>query len=114
MTQCLSLKGFKEIAKVYTKLISDKVYNPANGSLEETKGKVNWLIETDGIALSWVLTLDNVDHTKTSSNSVIEIFNVLGIEAARHSLIKEIREVLGHYSIYVNYRHISTLCDMMT
>jgi len=52
VTQCLSLKGFKEIAKVYTKLISDKVYNPANGSLEETKGKVNWLIETDGIALS--------------------------------------------------------------
>jgi len=29
-------------------------------------------------------------------------------------LIKEIRDVLGHYSIYVNYRHISTLCDMMT
>lgn len=72
------------------------------------------MIETDGIALGKVLTVEHVDHTWTLSNSVIEVFNVLGIEAARQSLIKEIWDVLGHYSIYVNYRHISTLCDMMT
>jgi len=48
------------------------------------------LIETDGIALGKVLTVEHVDHTRTLSNSVIEVFNVLGIEAARQSLIKEI------------------------
>jgi DNA-directed RNA polymerase II subunit RPB1 len=30
------------------------------------------------------------------------------------SLIRELRLVLGTYDIYVNYRHISTLVDVMT
>lgn len=44
----------------------------------------------------------------------MEIFEVLGIEAARISLIKEIRFILDAYGIYVNYRHLTTLCDIMT
>lgn len=32
----------------------------------------------------------------------------------RLSLINELRFVLGSYGIYVNYRHLSTLCDVMT
>lgn len=39
---------------------------------------------------------------------------MLGIEAVRLSLINELRFVLGSYGIYVNYRHLSTLCDVMT
>ena len=39
---------------------------------------------------------------------------MLGIEATRLSLIYELRVILGSYDIYVNYRHISTLVDMMT
>ena len=39
---------------------------------------------------------------------------MLGIEAARMSLVRELRFVLGSYDIYVNYRHISTLVDVMT
>lgn len=39
---------------------------------------------------------------------------MLGIEATRMSLINELRFVLGSYGIYVNYRHLSTLCEVMT
>ena len=39
---------------------------------------------------------------------------MLGIEATRLSLINELRFVLGNYGIYVNYRHITTLVDVMT
>lgn len=39
---------------------------------------------------------------------------MLGIEAARQSLLKEIRVILDAYNIYVNYRHLTTLCDLMT
>ena len=74
----------------------------------------NFIIETDGIALSKVLTIEGVDATKTTSNSVYEILQVLGIEATRLSLIYELRFILGSYGIYVNYRHISTLVDVMT
>ena len=39
---------------------------------------------------------------------------MLGIEATRLALINELRMILGTYSIYVDYRHISTLVDIMT
>lgn len=109
----LSLQGFPEIKKVYTKKVTDKFYDEKNGAFVETK-REHWVIETDGVALEKVLACENVDHVRTSSNNINEILEVLGIEAVRQSVIKEIREVLGFYSIYVNYRHISTLCDVMT
>ena len=55
-----------------------------------------------------------VDPTRTVSNSIIEIFETLGIEAVRKALINELRVVLNVYDIYINYRHLSTLCDVMT
>ena len=64
--------------------------------------------------LARVLSLEKVDFTKTTSNHVIEILTVLGIEAARMALIKELRMILGTYGIYVNYRHLGTLVDVMT
>jgi DNA-directed RNA polymerase II subunit RPB1 len=73
-----------------------------------------WLIETDGVALQKVLGLKKIDHTRVSSNDIQEILRVLGIEAVRLSLINELRFVLSSYGIYVNYRHLSTLCDVMT
>ena len=61
-----------------------------------------------------VFSIEGVDATRTTSNHIIEILQVLGIEAARNSLVKELRMILGTYDIYVNYRHLSTLVDVMT
>jgi len=69
---------------------------------------------TDGCNLSAVMQLEEVDFTRTFSNNVSEMFAVLGIEAVRQSLMKELREVLDFYGIYVNYRHLAVLCDVMT
>lgn len=72
------------------------------------------MIETDGVALQKVLGFDKIEFRKSISNDIIEILKVLGIEAVRMSLINELRFVLSSYGIYVNYRHLSTLCDVMT
>ena len=72
------------------------------------------MIETDGSDLEGILSFDSVDHTRTNTNNSIEISQVLGIEAGRLSLIKEMRYVLSTYGLGVNYRHLSTLCDIMT
>lgn len=39
---------------------------------------------------------------------------VLGIEAARSSMLNEIRNVLFFDGGYINYRHMSILVDVMT
>jgi DNA-directed RNA polymerase II subunit RPB1 len=74
----------------------------------------DYIIETDGVALKKILAEESVNANMTYSNDIIEILMTLGIEAARLSLIRELRVVLGTYGIYVNYRHLSTLVDVMT
>jgi DNA-directed RNA polymerase II subunit RPB1 len=60
------------------------------------------------------MCLDGVDFTRTYSNNCVEIFNVLGIEAARAAIMKELRNVIEFDGSYVNYRHLALLCDLMT
>jgi DNA-directed RNA polymerase II subunit RPB1 len=76
--------------------------------------KDHYIIETDGVELKGVMSHPKIDHKIITSNSVREILTVLGVEAARMSLLREIKMVLGVYGIYINYRHLSTLCDIMT
>jgi len=71
-----------------------------------------YYLETDGVNLLEILNNDYVDFAKTISNDIIEVYEVLGIEAARNVLIKEIILVAeGHY---INHRHIELLVDAMT
>ena len=108
----LALKGIPEITKVnYTKQ-QEHQYDSKTGRLVFNDD--SWVIETDGTALAKILCLSKVDSTKTVSNDNIEVLSVLGVEAARQSLINELRFVFSSYGIYVNYRHISTLVDVMT
>lgn len=70
-------------------------------------------IETDGSNLSEVLTLPYVDSTRTISNDVHEVYSILGIEAARNVLIKELVAVYNSYGIYINIRHIMLIAEVM-
>ena len=72
------------------------------------------MLETDGVNLRMVMCIDGVDFKRTYSNSCIEIFNVLGIKAARAAIMKKLRSVIEFDSFYVNYRHLALLCDLMT
>ena len=51
-----------------------------------------------------VLSHPGVDPCRTMSNDLIEIINELGIEAARHALMRELRNVIEFDGSYVNYR----------
>lgn len=45
---------------------------------------------------------------------IVIFLQVLGIEAVRKSVEKEMNVVLQFYGLYVNYRHLALLCDVMT
>jgi len=76
--------------------------------------KNTWVLDTTGSNLMDVLALDFIDYRKTYSNDVRETFNVLGIEAARQVLHNEMVEVMEFSGVYINYHHLSLLCDRMT
>lgn len=73
-----------------------------------------FIIITAGSNLKEVLLLDEVDETRTISNDIFEVQNVLGIEAAREVIIKEVFKVIEDQGLNVDIRHImlvaSTMC----
>jgi len=73
-----------------------------------------WVLDTTGSNLMETLSLDFIDHTRTYSNDIKEIFDVLGIEAARQVIYNELVEVMEFSDVYINYHHVSLLCDRMT
>jgi DNA-directed RNA polymerase beta' subunit len=81
-------------------------------------GKYNrkdiWVLDTTGSNLMSVLGIDFIDTSRTYSNDIKEIFDVLGIEAARQILYNEFVEVMEFSDVYINYHHLSLLTDRMT
>jgi DNA-directed RNA polymerase subunit A" len=73
-----------------------------------------FVIKTAGSNLKKVLELDFVDKTSTITNDIFEIYNVLGIEAARYSLFQEIYSVIEQQGLNVNSRHLLLVADVMT
>lgn len=68
----------------------------------------------EGYGLKDVMCTDGVVGTKTSTNHVLEIYEVLGIEAARASIIGEIDYTMSKHGMSVDPRHIQLLGDVMT
>jgi len=73
-----------------------------------------WVLDTTGSNLLETLALDFIDYKRTYSNDIKEVFDVLGIEATRQILYNEFVEVMEFSDIYINYHHLSLLCDRMT
>jgi DNA-directed RNA polymerase II subunit RPB1 len=102
------IKGIKGIRNI---VMSEKTtYIKENDEIVQKKP---WVLETDGVNLLEIFNSPFVDFTKTYSNDILEVFNVLGVEAARNLLIEEITSVMSDAS-YINNRHIELLCDIMT
>jgi len=76
--------------------------------------KDTWVLDTTGTNLMEVMGLDYIDSNRTYSNDIKEVFGVLGIEAARQIIYNEFVDVMEFSDVYINYHHLSLLCDRMT
>ncbi len=96
--QSIILKGIKGIKRVVIR--------------KEESGE--YVLYTEGSALKEVLAIEGVDATRTRTNNVNEIFEVMGIEAARMALIQEATDTLKEQGLTVDVRHIMLVADIMT
>lgn len=106
----ISLGGIKGISKAFMfRQPLDKV--DENGNIVKSN---EWILDTTGTNLSSVLKLEKIDSTRTVSNDVVEILQVLGIEACRKVLMQELKAIVCSDGNYVNQRHLALLADVMT
>ncbi|MEM3567494.1 MAG: DNA-directed RNA polymerase subunit A'', partial [Thermoplasmata archaeon] len=73
-----------------------------------------YVIYTEGTNLRAVLQLPEVDVTRTITNDILEIYDVLGIEAARTAIIRESSKTLDEQGLNVDIRHLMLVADIMT
>jgi len=81
---------------------------------EEKNNVTKYNLVVEGYGLRSVMNIPGVKGTSTKSNHIMEIEKVLGIEAARRTIIDEILYILINHSMVVDYRHIGILADVMT
>ena len=86
--------------------------NITRAVLSKTEG--TWKIITEGSNLKEVLKVEGVDADNVMTNSILEVADVLGIEAARNSIIHEAMGTLGEAGLDVDIRHIMLVADLMT
>ena len=104
----LILRGVKNINRVIPRKIVDSVIEEDGLYVK----KDTWVLDTVGTNLLDILALDYIDVNRTITNDIQEIYRVLGIESARQSILNEITEAFD--STYINYHHLTVLCDRMT
>ncbi|MBI5392908.1 DNA-directed RNA polymerase subunit A'' [Candidatus Woesearchaeota archaeon] len=78
------------------------------------KKEEEFIIVTAGSNMKEVLQIEGVDAEKTITNDIIEIAQVLGVEAARQSVINEVKKVIDAQGLNVDLRHIMLVADTMT
>lgn len=110
MLNNIVLRGVKNISNVLLRKITNSLVKEDGAYVK----KDTWVLDTVGTNLMSILALDYIDTTRTISNDIQEIYNVFGIEAARVAIFTELSEVLEFDSTYINYHHLSILCDRMT
>ncbi len=72
-----------------------------------------YILYTEGSNLKDVFDVVGVDTTRTRTNNISEIAQVLGVEAARNAIIHEAQSTLNEQGILVDVRHIMLVADMM-
>ena len=87
-------------------------YPGASRAVIQTDDRDQNKLLVEGYGLRNCMITQGVNGSSTRTNSVIEMRDVLGIEAARTTIIDEISTVMGDMDI--DPRHIQLLADIMT
>jgi len=98
----ITFKGIEDISRVVIRK-------------EETDQGEEFVLYTEGSAFGDVLEIEGVDASRTTCNNVHEIYQNLGVEAAREALIDETMNTLEEQGLDdVNIRHLMLVADIMT
>ena len=106
------LKGIDGIEDIYG--TPEERLIKLDGDNEEVEVDKEYVIYTKGVNLLELRNINGIDFGRTLCNDVAQIYEVYGIEAARASLLREMKIVLQGAGNSVNFQHLSILVDVMT
>lgn len=109
-----SFKVLQAISKSVRASVIKGIDEVERAIIIEDKDSGGWKIATQGSNLKAVLEIEGVDAVRVRTNRIPEIEEVLGIEAARNSIIEEMVATLEAAGLTVDVRHIMLEADVLT
>ncbi|GAY69273.1 hypothetical protein CUMW_270620, partial [Citrus unshiu] len=94
----MALQGIPHINKVFIKKVKSTKYDDN----ERFKSEKEFMLDAEGVNLLAVMCHEEVDARRTTSNHLVEIIEVLEIEAVRRVLLHELRAVISFDGSYHN------------
>jgi len=88
--------------------------NRAVMHMDEGKAGQTFKLYVEGDNLRDVLATPGVKGLSTTSNNTLEVFATLGIEAAKQTIINEVKYTMESHGMSIDKRHIQLLADLMT
>ena len=82
--------------------------------LDETKSGSKYKLFVEGDNLREVIATPGVNGKRTTSNNTLEVAATLGIEAARKTIMNEVKYTMESHGMNIDIRHIMLLADLMT
>lgn len=109
-----SVESLSELRRISKKakahlLLGVKGINRVLVKMEGTE----YVVYTEGSNLADIFRMPEVDQSRTTTNDIYEIQQVLGVEAARNAIILEAIKTLEEQGLDVDVRHIMLAADMM-
>lgn len=83
-------------------------------AVDDTVQPNRYKLCVEGSGLGQVIATYGVIGNKTKSNNIWEVYQTLGIEAARTTIMTEITDVMEGHGMTVDHRHIMLLASQMT
>ena len=107
--------NFKEIYKLKEKVKETQISGIKGiEQILVVKREEGYVILTAGTNLKEIMNFKGVDKTRTISNDLHEVCDILGIEVARAAIIREIEKVTNSQGLDINERHSKLIADSMT
>ena len=85
-----------------------------NVFIREDEREGGLFLDTDCRNMQQAMALKGAAYDRVECNHPLEVYRTLGVEAARQSIIIEIRKVYRYYGINVGARHLTMIADAMT
>jgi DNA-directed RNA polymerase subunit A' len=108
-------RDFKAIYKLKEKL-KETIISGVKGVSQVVivaRGR-DFVILTSGSNLKEIIQVKGVDPERITSNDIHDVCNVLGVEAARQTIVNEINKVLETQGLNIDQRHLKLIADAMT
>ena len=106
------LFALNNLRNILLELVVCGIEGTGRAVINKNKGKYELLVE--GGELLKIMGIPGVIGEQTTSNHIMIVEKIIGIEAARSTIISEIKSVMDNYGLSIDIRHLLLLSDLMT